>query len=109
MNNRRQCRYDRGRFAADAKWVILCAAGRPKDRPLQNHAEKLRRYGEENGSAELTTPKMRCTEEDCWRYTALACLLGEAQGGYRGPTGGPLVFMTYGTVMLSKTHAASAT
>jgi len=35
-------------------------------------------------------------------FAALACRLNDAQGAYRGPTGGPLVFLTYGTVTLSQ-------
>jgi hypothetical protein len=70
--------------------------------PLRVHAETVRRYGEEHGIAELTQAKVRCAEDDCWRFAALACHLNEAQGAYRGPTGGPLVFLTYGTVTLSK-------
>jgi hypothetical protein len=73
--------------------------------PLRVHAQTLRRYGEENGIRELTTQKLTCAENDCWRFTALACLLNEAQGGYRGPTDGPHVFMTYGAVTLSRAHA----
>lgn len=70
--------------------------------PLRVHAEKLRQYGEANGIGELTERKLQCSEEDCWRFSALACLLNDAQGVYRGPAGGPYVFMTYGSVTLSK-------
>ncbi len=73
--------------------------------PLRQHAERLRRYGEENRIEELTTQKLKCPEEDCWRFTALASLLSKAQGAYRGPTDGPLVFMTYGPVTMSKPRA----
>jgi len=66
--------------------------------PLNRHAETVRMYGEENGIAELTRRKLKCSEEDCWRFTALASFLNKAQGAYRGPTDGPLVFMTYGPV-----------
>lgn len=70
--------------------------------PLRAHAETVRRYGAEHGIEELTSAKLTCGEEDCWRFAALACLLNEAQGAYRGPTGGPLVFLTYDTVTLTK-------
>jgi hypothetical protein len=51
----------------------------------------------------LTTQKLECTEDEAWEFTALACKLGNAQGGYRGPMGPTLVFMTFGKVSLSKT------
>jgi hypothetical protein len=73
--------------------------------PLQTHAETLRRYGEANGIAELATRRLQCTEEDCWRFAALACMMNEGQGAYRGPTEGPLVFMTYGALTLSNPNA----
>ena len=80
-------------WAWDHPSVLKTAAG---------DAEKVRRYGEEHGIEELTTAKREGSEDDCWRFTALACHLGDAQGAYRGPTDGPFVFMTYGDVRLSK-------
>jgi hypothetical protein len=70
--------------------------------PLQKDARKVRAYGEQHGSARLTTQKLSCTEEEAWQFAALACKLCEAQGAYRGPSGPTLVFMTFGTVSLSK-------
>lgn len=72
--------------------------------PLAVHAEQVRQYGEANGIDELTTRKLSATEELCWEFTALACKLNEAQGGYRGPAGSALVFMTFGEPKLSGTH-----
>lgn len=73
--------------------------------PLRAHAEAVRRYGESHGVAELVAEKLTCREEDGWRFAALACLLNDAQGVYRGPTDGPFVFMTYGVVTVSKAPA----
>ncbi len=73
--------------------------------PLRFHAEKLHQYGEANGIGELMERKLQCSEQDCWRFTALACLLNEAQGAYRGLAGTAYVFMTYGHVTLSKPGA----
>ena len=70
--------------------------------PLRAHAEIVRRYGAEHDIEELVSAKLECSEDDCWRFAALACHLGEAQGAYRGPTGGPLVFLTYGGMTLSQ-------
>jgi hypothetical protein len=70
--------------------------------PLRKHAETVRRYGQQQQIEELTQRKLVCAENDCWQFTALACCLNGAQGAYRGPAGGPFVFMTFGTVTLSK-------
>lgn len=69
--------------------------------PLQEHAARVRDYGQAQGVSELTTRKLSCTEEQCWEFTALACKLNDAQGGYRGPSGPALVFMTFGVPQLS--------
>lgn len=65
-------------------------------------ARRVHAYGEKRGIAELTTRIINCDEEKAWDFTALACLLAEAQGGYRGPAGPTLVFMTFGTLTMSK-------
>lgn len=70
--------------------------------PLQEHARRVKEYGERHGIAALTTRKLECDEDEAWRLTALACHLCEAQGAYRGPAGSALVFMTFGEVTLSK-------
>ena len=69
---------------------------------LQKDAKNVHDFGEENGIEMLTTQKVECTEDEAWEFTALACHLCAAQGGYRGPAGPALVFMTFGKVTLSK-------
>lgn len=69
--------------------------------PLQEHARRVREYGEEHRIAALTTRKLECNELEAWEFTALACHLCGAQGAYRGPAGPALVFMTFGEVTLS--------
>lgn len=69
--------------------------------PLQEHARRVREYGEQHGIAALTTRKLACEELEAWEFTALACHLCGAQGAYRGPAGPALVFMTFGEVTLS--------
>ena len=76
--------------------------------PLDEHARKLRAYGQEHGIAPLTTRKLHCTEADAWDFAALACKLNDAEGAYRGPSGPTRVFMTFGNVTLSKPSAARA-
>jgi hypothetical protein len=72
--------------------------------PLQEHARRVREYGEQNGAAALTTRKLACGEMEAWEFTALACHLSGAQGAYRGPTGMALVFMTFGAVTLRQSR-----
>ena len=84
----------------DGTW--LWAWDHPSVQPqLAEHAKRLHEYGETNGIGELTTRKLSSTEKQCWEFTALACKLNEAQGGYRGPAGTVLVFMTFGAPKLS--------
>jgi hypothetical protein len=70
---------------------------------LQEHARKVKAYGEQQKIAELTTRKLICNEDEAWKFTALACRLNNAQGGYRGTSETTFMFMTFGTVSLSKT------
>jgi hypothetical protein len=74
--------------------------------PLQEHARRVREYGEQHGIESLTTRKLGCDENEAWEFTALACHLCEAQGAYRGPAGTALVFMTFGEVSLSASKRA---
>jgi hypothetical protein len=69
--------------------------------PLRSHATRLLEYGEANKISTLTTRKLSATEDQCWEFTALACKLNDAQGGYRGPSSTTLVFMTFGEPKLS--------
>jgi hypothetical protein len=48
------------------------------------------------------TQGLPCSEEDAWGCLALARDLCDAQGGYRGPAGSALVFLTFGGLTLSK-------
>ncbi|MFN3558973.1 MAG: DUF6882 domain-containing protein [Brevundimonas sp.] len=73
--------------------------------PISEHAQRVREFGEQHGLAALTTRKIEAEEADGWSFTALACHLAGAQGGYRGPAGDALVFMTYGTVSIRDPNA----
>jgi hypothetical protein len=70
--------------------------------PLQEHAQKMRAFGQQHGFEPLTMKKLGCSEEQAWELTALACKLCEAQGAYRGAADDTLVFMTFGEVRLQK-------
>jgi len=72
------------------------------DRVLSEHAALVRAYGERQELEDLTTRKLKCSEDEAWEFTALACKLAEANGAYRGPAGTALVFMTFGEVELSR-------
>jgi hypothetical protein len=75
--------------------------------PLQEHARAVKAYGERHHVEKLTTQKVPCSEQEAWEFTALACKLAEAQGVYRGPAGTSRVFMTFGTVTLSKPQSTT--
>jgi hypothetical protein len=86
---------------ADGTW--LWGWDHPSVLPaLQTHARRVREYGERHRIDKLTRQKLQCSEAEAWEFTALACKLGGGQGGYRGPAGQTLVFMTFGEVNLSK-------
>lgn len=70
--------------------------------PIDAHAQLARDFGERHGLARFTTRQIAASEEDAWTFTAVACHLAGAQGGYRGPAGSTLVFMTYGTVTIAQ-------
>jgi hypothetical protein len=68
---------------------------------LQRHAARVRDFGIEYGSDELTTQHIPCTEKRAWEFTALAMLLAEASGAYcLQPSPDTFVFMTFGEVEL---------
>ncbi len=70
--------------------------------PLDQHSQQMLEYGSKHGISDLTSRKVQCTVERCWEFAAVACLLANAQGVYRGPSGSTLIFMTFGEVKLSK-------
>ena len=70
--------------------------------PLAAHARLAHDFGEKYRLERYTTRKIVSTETEAWNFTALACHLAGAQGGYRGPAGTTLVFMTFGEVSISK-------
>lgn len=69
---------------------------------LAQDARLTRAFGETYRLKQYTTRKVECTEEDAWRFAAVTCHLGDAQGAYRGPSGTTLVFMTFGSVSVNK-------
>lgn len=63
---------------------------------LRADAERTRWFGDKHDLSELTERTLKMSELDAWRLTAVAMKVNAAQGAYRGPTEGPVVFMTLG-------------
>ncbi|MES1156320.1 MAG: DUF6882 domain-containing protein [Alphaproteobacteria bacterium] len=69
---------------------------------LRADAERTRWFGDKHGLPELTDRQMQMTELDVWRLTAVAVKVNGAIGAYRGPTEGPIVFMTLGDLKVKE-------
>jgi hypothetical protein len=65
-------------------------------------ARKVLEFGKKHGIVELTTRKVDVTEDEAWRFAALANHLAGGSGAYRGPSGTTLVFMTFGQIRIQK-------
>lgn len=63
---------------------------------LRGDAERTRWFGDKHGLDELTERSQRMSEMEAWRLTAVAVKVNGSHGAYRGPTDGPVVFMTLG-------------
>jgi hypothetical protein len=50
-------------------------------------SQQLRDYGFQHKYEKLTRAEWKATEEDAWQMVALATLICDAQGAYRGPAG----------------------
>lgn len=70
--------------------------------PQAASARLARQFGEKHKLPLFTTRKVDVTEEQAWRFTAAALYLSNAQGAYRGPSGTTMVFMTFGTLTISR-------
>jgi hypothetical protein len=69
---------------------------------LRADAERTRWFGEKHGVAELTLPHLTLSELEAWRLAAVAMKVNAATGIYRGPTEGPVVFMTLGELAAAR-------
>ena len=63
---------------------------------LRADAERTRWFGEKHDLPELTERTLKMTEMDAWKLTSVAMKVNASAGAYRGPTEGPVVFMTLG-------------
>ena len=78
--------------------------------PLSKDARRVLEFAKEHGIEFLQEREIECTEDAAWELTALATLICDRQGAYRGPAGTARVFMTFGEVMVtskSLQHGAS--
>jgi hypothetical protein len=64
-------------------------------------ARLARRFGERHNLPLFTTRMVECTEEQAWRFTAVALYLAGAQGSYRAPYGTTMVFVTFGNMTIA--------
>src|SRR5262249_55306914 len=63
---------------------------------LRRGAERTGWFGDKHEVAELTEKSLKMSEREVWQMTALALKVNAAHGVYRGPTEGPVIFMTLG-------------
>ena len=69
---------------------------------LTKASKQLLEYGKQHGFEKLTRAEWKATEQDAWDMAALATLICQAQGAYRGPAGDVYVFMTFGAPKITK-------
>ena len=69
---------------------------------LTAQSEKIKAYGAQQKIERLTTEKWPGTEEEAWQMAALACLICDTQGIYRGPAGDTVVFIAFGQPEIRK-------
>ena len=70
--------------------------------PLRKDAYAVLEFARKHDVAYLQDRKVKCSEEDAWEFAALATLVCDQQGAYRGPVGTTFVYMTFGKVRVKK-------
>lgn len=74
--------------------------------PMRAHARLTREWAEQHKVSDWLAREVHCTEEDAWKFTAVTARLGEANGAYRAPSDGPLVYLTFGELTMSAPTSA---
>jgi len=69
---------------------------------LRNDALRTRWFGDKHELPDLTANALKMSEQEAWRMAALAMKVNAAHGVYRGPTEGPVIFMTLGQPSVKK-------
>lgn len=72
------------------------------DPALRRAALLAKAWGTENRMERYTTAKLDSSIEEAWEFTAVVARLDAATGAYQVDAGGPLVFLTFGTVEFTK-------
>lgn len=69
---------------------------------LKDDAKGVLEFAKENEIDFLQQAQLECDEEAAWDLAALANLLADREGVYRGPAGPTVIFCTFGKVKISK-------
>ena len=70
--------------------------------PLRKDAEAVRQFAVAHELDVLQDRKLECDLDAAWELAALATLICDRQGAYRGPAGPAFVFMTFGEVEIKR-------
>lgn len=70
--------------------------------PLRKDAEAVLQFAKQHSIEFLQDRKVECDEDAAWELAALATLVCDRQGAYRGPAGKTFVFMTFGEIKIQK-------
>ncbi len=70
--------------------------------PLRTAAQQARQWGEANAAEFYASPRLRCSEQVAWEFTAVTARLGGAKGAYRAITGSTQIYMTFAEVSLAR-------
>jgi hypothetical protein len=69
---------------------------------LTTASKEVLKYGKLQRLEKLTRPEWKATEQGAWDMAAVATLICQAQGAYRGPAGDAYIFMTFGPPRIMK-------
>ena len=69
---------------------------------LSKDATAVLEFAREHNIEFLQDRKVECSEDAAWELAAIATLVCDRQGAYRGPAGTAFVFMTFGEVQIKK-------
>lgn len=69
---------------------------------LAQHATIAKEWGLKNNELDYSTLTVICSVDDVWKMCAVVNRLADANGVYRGDSNGTFVFMTMGTLEMSK-------
>lgn len=70
--------------------------------PLRKDAKAVLQFAKQHDIKFLQDRKVECDEDAAWDLAALATLVCDRQGVYRGPAGTTFVFMTFDQIMIQK-------